>query len=131
MKCSTVLTLLHRSAGNIEALRLCLEQDTTGVHSKCQERTSKSPLTIDIYIRGTLGVLGQNDLCNICMTNQYRLIEPLFKRNRKTFPCLHSIIYINTRGVRRIRDSYHELCKPSTSSRVCITVQNSPITFIK
>lgn len=65
MKCSTVLTLLHRPPGNIEALRQCLEQDTTGVHSRCQERTSKRPLTINIYIRGTLEVLGQYDMYNV------------------------------------------------------------------
>ena len=41
--------------------------------------------------------------------------------NRKRFPCLHSLIK-HERGW----ENWRQFCKPSTSSRVCIIVENSP-----
>ena len=44
------------------------------------------------------------------------------KSNRKLFPCVCISWYKHSRGWENSR----QLCKPSTSSRVCITVSNSP-----
>ena len=45
-----------------------------------------------------------------------------YKSNRKLFPCVCISWYKHSRGWENSR----QLCKPSTSSRVCITVSNSP-----
>ena len=45
-----------------------------------------------------------------------------YKSNRKLFSCVCISWYKNSRGWENSR----QLCKPSTSSRVCITVSNSP-----
>ena len=45
-----------------------------------------------------------------------------YKNNRKLFPCVCISWYKHSRGWENSR----QLCKPSTSSRVCITVSNSP-----
>ena len=45
-----------------------------------------------------------------------------YKSNRKLFPCVCIAWYKHWRR----RDNSRQLCKPSTSSRVCITVSNSP-----
>ena len=44
------------------------------------------------------------------------------KSNRKLFSCVCIALYKHKRGWENSR----QLCKPSTSSRVCITVSNSP-----
>ena len=45
-----------------------------------------------------------------------------YKSNRKLFSCVCISWYKHSRGWENSR----QLCKPSTSSRVCITVSNSP-----
>ena len=45
-----------------------------------------------------------------------------YKSNRKLFSCVCIVWYKHSRGWENSR----QLCKPSTSSRVCITVSNSP-----
>ena len=45
-----------------------------------------------------------------------------YKSNRKLFSCVYISWYKHLRGWENSR----QLCKPSTSSRVCITVSNSP-----
>ena len=45
-----------------------------------------------------------------------------YKSNRKRFSCVCISWYKHSRGWENSR----QLCKPSTSSRVCITVSNSP-----
>ena len=45
-----------------------------------------------------------------------------YKSNRKLFSCVCISWYKHSRGWENSR----QLCKPSTSSRVCVTVSNSP-----
>ena len=55
--------------------------------------------------------------------NQCSFSRKLFyKSNRKLFPCVCISWYKHSRRW----ENYRQLCKPSTSSRVCITVSNSP-----
>ena len=69
---------------------------------------------------------GKNFSVNQCSKQEcfafFFLVKLFYKSNRKRFSCVCISWYKHSRGWENSR----QLCKPSTSSRVCITVSNSP-----
>ena len=53
-------------------------------------------------------------------------VKVFYKSNRKLFSCVCIAWYNHSRAW----ENYRQLCKPSTSSRVCTTVSNSPTPLV-
>ena len=68
-------------------------------------------------------VTGENFSFNhLCHNKEFFSVKLIYKSNRKLFSCICIAWYKHSRDWKNSR----QLCKPSTPSRVCITVENSP-----
>ena len=86
---------------------------------------AKQELIMRARLRGQDFATGKNFSFNQCHTKSFAFFfsrKLFYKRNRKLFSCVCIAWYKHSRRSENSR----QLCKPSTSSRVCITVSNSP-----
>ena len=74
------------------------------------------------YITSLQLITKQLDQRNKLHFRSVTVMQSIFPTNRKLFSCVCIAWYKHSRGWENLR----QLCKPSTSSRVCITVKNSP-----